>query len=201
MDFNINYRDVVPSNIRYLPEQIFEQDCYITFAKTQGNRSFPSIDFFISVPNEAWRWESYNQGYHDIIASHNITINFVPHYKTRRVKINNNKEIFSLSKTNFLNDYIFSEGNMLLSNIMDNIINNYNKGKMTLEIETRYTTFKDTNGNYINNGKPYLIKVGDVVKPEMTNKFKNFQYEYLVTSAEYEYNGSDKLYLKLLQIN
>lgn len=113
--------------------------------------------------------------------------------------------------TNELNNELKIEANPLFSRynsinntpifdtIAENIVSNYQKGKMTLEIETRYTTFKNEDGSYINEGKPYLIKVGDVVKPQMTSKFSNFEYEYIVTSAEYEYDGSDKVYLKLLQ--
>lgn len=143
--------------------------------------------------------------------------------KTCTIKITpeKNEESLNYIYTNKNNDFsnfefagssMFHKGNGLTNEsqsdvgiplyevICKDIAEKYDNGRMTLEIETRYTTFKDSDGNDINNGNNYLIKVGDVVKPEMTNKFKNFQYEYIVTSAEYEYNGSDKLYLKLLQI-
>lgn len=200
-DFVIYYRDNVPIAGNPLPDRSFDQDYYIILPKNQGSASSPQIDFYISVPNDYWKWEGYEQGSYEIVESHTITINLKPHYINRGTTSNNKKEVFSLPTTSFLNTYTFVDGYMFLSKITSNIIDNYNKGKMTLEIETRYTVFKDSDGNYVNDGKPYLIKVGDVVKPEMTNRFKDFQYEYVVTSAEYEYNGSDKLYLKLLQIN
>lgn len=116
----------------------------------------------------------------------------------------NTTDIYTLPYVDLfhVSNYIYNESlgyPRIKKVIQENIINNYNKGKMTLNIETRYTNFKDDEGNDINNGKPYLIRVGDIVKPEMTNKFSNFEYEYIVTSVEYEYNGSDKVYLKLLQ--
>lgn len=107
---------------------------------------------------------------------------------------------FQLESNSLFSIYNGDGTNKIFDLISKNIVDNYQNGRMTLEIETRYTTFKDSDGNAINNGNNYLIKAGDVVKPEMTNKFKNFEYEYVVTSAEYEYDGSDKLYLKLLQI-
>lgn len=200
-DFTIYYRDTVPISGNPLPDRSFDQDYYIILPKNQRNSTSPRIDFYISVPNQFWKWEGYEQGYYETVVSHTITLNLKPHYIKRELKNNNKKELFSLPTTSFLNSYTFANNTMFFSEITRNIIGNYDKGKMTLEIETRYSTFKDSDGNDINNGKPYLIKVGDIVRPEMTNKFKYFQYEYIVTSSEYEYNGSDKVYLKLLQIN
>ena len=117
---------------------------------------------------------------------------------------NNN---FELSYSSMFDNRVGFEGTgywietPIYESIGENIVENYKNGKMTMEIETRYTTFKDDEDNDVNNGNPYLIKVGDIVKPEMLDKFKDFEYEYIVTSSEYEYDGSDKVYLKLLQVN
>lgn len=146
---------------------------------------------------------TFPEAYSENRTSYNISLEYDTKDVTTKYEYSNQSSLGGEIKldANPLFSIFNGDGtNKIFDVIAPNIVGKYNKGKMTLEIETRYTKFKDHNGNNVNEGKPYLIKVGDIVKPEMNDRFKDFQYEYIVTSSEYEYNGSDKVYLKLLQI-
>jgi hypothetical protein len=195
IELPIYYNDNLPNGVA---DPGFDVEGSVTFEKNLG--SFAYLKFSITLPSYEWYWEDYEKSFMIEVISHSITIELKPHYKQIKLSTTGSKDDpFELKESPFINFSTSTDSQSLYDAIFENIIEQYKNSKMTLEIETRYTTFKNEDGSYANEGKPYLIKVGDVVKPQMTSKFSNFEYEYIVTSVEYEYDGSDKVYLKLLQ--
>ena len=198
IELPIYYADNLPNGVADIG---FDMEGSITFQKTLG--SFPYLKALLILPSYDWKWENYEKCLMTEVTSHALTIELNPHYKNVKLSTTGSQDDpFELKETPFINYQTSTNaygGGTTFDNIFQNIIEQYKNGKMTLEIETRYTKFKNEDGSYVNEGKPYLIKVGDVVKPQMASKFSNFEYEYIVTSVEYEYDGSDKVYLKLLQ--
>ena len=219
---DITFYDISKSNSSIIENNIkFQENVYLEFVDNAHNVEFLEPDKDKICVMQISKNMTENKEIHfnmtaitsfknnatgniNFYKSHYLKFKFIPTFEEKTYTIGTAQDdIYKVEFSSFNNDY--TRYNKQLTNpqyysVLKNIRDNYKNGKMTMEIETRYTTFKDSNGNYINDGKPYLIKVGDIVRPEMTDKFKNFNHKYVVTSAKYEYNGSDKLYLKLLQI-
>lgn len=83
--------------------------------------------------------------------------------------------------------------------IASDIAKDYEFGIMELQLETRVGIFNYEDGTLVNNGEPYLIKVGDIIKPEFPNRLSMYEKTFMVTSVEYSYDGIDKVIIKSVE--